>query len=522
MNASQSSFALVPVPGIIIPPRADTKTELKLVKSLSIVEQPVTNKVRPRKSLEPWIPDSVHYFDHQIEGIRFLCKRKSFILADQPGLGKTLTALTVFAVDVIQDWYHTCIVVCPATLKANWVDEIQKFTRFPYTVLTGNYNERLMQLVEFFSAPKPKILIVNYEQVTSHLAAFNAFAFDVAIFDEAHYLKNSKAQRTKACMDLYSKRSFMLTGTPMLGHVTDLWTLLHRADPIAWPKFYSYVNRYVVWGGYKSKQVIGVKNERELTEKLHKYQLRRLKKDVLGIPDIQIIEKKIDLLPQQLKLYKQVIEELTIPDPTTATPVEIENALTKFLRLKQICGSTEPFTGIDHSAKMDLACEEDEELLENNCKIVVWTQFRSIQACYLRRMEKLGVPLFQINGDVKDIQRPDVVKKWTATKEAGVLVCTIQTAGIGLNMTASRHSSFLDELFVPGLNQQAIDRQHRIGSSMTQPVQVRKYIARNTIESRIQQILRMKTNLSDLIVESDTGWKKKLLKLMREDAEQQP
>jgi SNF2 family DNA or RNA helicase len=95
----------------------------------------------------------------------------------------------------------------------------------------------------------------------------------------------------------------------------------------------------------------------------------------------------------------------------------------------------------------------------------------------------------------------------------------LQVAGIGLNMTAAHHGAFLDELFVPGLNQQAIDRLHRIGASETQPVQIRKYICRNTIENRVQQILRTKSKLFGEIVESDPHWKRKLYKaLMEEDS----
>ena len=102
------------------------------------------------------------------------------------------------------------------------------------------------------------------------------------------------------------------------------------------------------------------------------------------------------------------------------------------------------------------------------------------------------------------------------TEEPGVIVCMLQVAGIGLNMTAARHAAFLDKLFVPGLNQQAIDRLHRIGASETQPVQVREYLARNTIENRVNQILRTKSKIFGEIVETDPNWKKKLLEALLE------
>jgi SNF2 family DNA or RNA helicase len=474
--------------------------------------------VAARKSLEPWIKDEVKYYPHQIDGVRELARRKSFLLGDDMGLGKSLQAMTVFAVDVVRDWAKTCIVVAPAGLKGNWVDEIEKFTGFPYVLLDGTPAERNQQLIDFVSIEGPKILVVNYEQVIAHLAALDKLNFDVAIFDEAHYLKNPKAKRTQACLSMYSRRSFMLTGTPMLNHVNELWSILHRIDPVAYPKYWPFVNRYAVFGGWKDKQIVGVKNEKELTERLQGVMLRRLKKDVLDLPDVQIIERRVDLHAEQRKLYDEVVNEMRLPRFDEAEPDDIENALTKFLRLKQICGTTLPFNGQDISSKMDLALADDTELLENGHRVVVFTQFRDVQACYSKRLAGgLSVPVFELHGDVPKTDRSNIVKEWGMTKEPGVIVCMLQVAGLGLNMVQAQHGAFLDELFVPGLNQQAIDRLHRIGQSTTQSVQIRKYICRNTIENRVQQILRTKSKLFGEIVETDPDWKRKLYRALMED-----
>lgn len=467
-----------------------------------------------RKSLEPWIPDSIEYYIHQVKGIRKLARMKSFILADDMGLGKTLQALTVFAIDVYQEWHQTMLVVCPATLKENWADEIGEFTTFPYVVLNGPPKVRNEQLLNFMALAGPKILVVNYEQVIAHYDILEAIAFDIVCFDEAHYLKNHKAKRTKACLELFSRRSFLLTGTPMLNHVNELWPLLHRIDPPAYPKYWQFVNRFAVFGGFKDKQIVGVKNEKELHERLQKVQVRRLKKDVLDLPDVQYIERRVDLLPEQKKLYDEVIDELRLPQPD-GEMTDIENALTKFLRLKQICGTTFPFTGEDHSSKLDLAIEDSTEFLTNGHKIVVFTQFRDVLSCYANRLDT-AIPIWQVHGGIPQSDRQPTVKRWAESKEPGVLVCMLQVAGIGLNMTASRHGQFLDELFVPGLNRQAVDRMHRIGADLTQPVQIWNYICRNTIENRIRQILRVKTKLFGEIVEHDPEWKRKLIAELRE------
>lgn len=471
----------------------------------------------PRGTLEPYIKDEVEYYPHQIEGIRHLARRKSFLLADDMGLGKSLQALTVFAIDVYRGWVSTCLVVCPVTLKGNWADEIEKFTRMPSVTLEGDEVERNKQILQFMAIQGPKILIVNYEQVIAHRAALDALNFDVAIFDEAHFLKNPTAKRTEACLDVYSRRSFMLTGTPMLNHVNELWCILHRIDPRRFGNYYSFVNRYCVFGGYKGKQIIGVKNEAELTEILNSYMLRRLKKDVLDLPEVQITERRVNLSPEQQVLYDQVVENMKITRFDLGKDDDIENALTKFLRLKEVCGTTYKFTGTDVSSKLDLAVADDLELLENGNRVVIFTQFRDMQQCYAERLcKEIDAPIYFLNGDVPKPDRQPTVKEWGMTQEPGVLVCMLQVAGIGLNMTAARHASFLDKLFVPGLNQQAIDRLHRIGASETQPVQVREYIARGTIENRVNQILRVKSKIFGEIVETDPQWKKKLVQALLE------
>ena len=480
---------------------------------------PVMVGVPARKSLEPWIRDEITYYPHQIDGVRTLSKWKNFLCADDMGLGKSLEAITVFAIDVCKGWYSTAIIVCPVTLKQNWGDELEKFTRFPFVVLDGTPTVRIQQLREFQLIDGPKVLIVNYEQVIAHAGLLNAIAFDIAIFDEAHYLKNPKAKRTKACLTLFSKRSFLLTGTPMLNHVNELWPLLHRIDPLRWPNYYQFVNRFAVFGGWKNKQIIGVKNEKELTEKLQAYMLRRIKSEVLDLPDVQYIERRVDLSPEQRKLYNQMIDEMTHPMIDSADEKEIENVLTRFLRLKQVCGTTYPFTGIDVSTKLDLAVEDCMELVNNGHRVVVFTQFRDVLSCFADRLPDT-IPVFKLHGDVAADERQTVVKEWSGTSKAGVIVCMLQVAGVGLNMVASRHALFLDKLFVPGLNRQAVDRIHRIGQDTTQQVQVFEYVCRNTIENRINAILRTKTKLFGDIVESDPDWKRKLLKAILEEEEE--
>ncbi len=484
-----------------------------------------------RKSLQPWLFDSVEYYNHQLDGIRQMARMRNCLLADDMGLGKSLQALTVACIDITREWASKVIIIAPATLKGNWADEIEKFTTLPYLVLgqeedkkkPGHFKklgpkERDKQLLEFSIWEGPKILVVNYEQLIPHLQAINALRFDICIYDEAHYMKNYKAKRTKAALALEGNRHLLLTGTPMLNHIDELWPLLHKIDPERYRKRWSFVQRYAVWGGYENRQIIGVKNEKELTERLKSVMIRRLKKDVLDLPEVQIIQRRVDLHPEQQRLYDDAIEKMEIEMVGLDDPSEIENALTKFLRLKQICGTTLAFTGQDVSSKLDLAVEDAIEQLDNGRKLVVFTQFRDVLEAFCDRLDRTrpDFDVWELHGDVPNQDRQPIVSMWAAHDKPAVLAGMLQVSGIGLNMTAARHVFFLDKLFVPGLNQQAIDRLHRIGADVTQPVQVFEYICRNTIENRVEAILRTKKKLFNNIVE-DSDFKRKLIRALMED-----
>lgn len=492
-----------------------------------------TDQVRDgvRKSMEPFLKDEVQFYDHQITGVRQMMTMRNFLLADDMGLGKSLQAITVAAGDVIrkydngQRWAEKIMVVAPVNLKANWSDEFDKFTGIPHMIFGQTIDpknpERLKalgpakreeQLDEFAAMSGPRVLIVNYEQVAKHVVQFNTIGFDILIVDEAHYLKNPQAQRTKACHKIRANRKFLLTGTPMLNQVHELWSLLHMIDPAGYPKFWTFKNRYCVFGGFQDKQIIGVKNEKELQERLNKVMIRRLKKDVLDLPEVQYIIKKVDLSAGQQKLYDKVISEMEIPLAGQADPSEIENALTKLLRLKQICGTTMAFTGVDDSAKLDVAVEDAIELILNGNRIVVFTQFRDVQEAFCQRLDKMlpDAPIWELHGGIKIHERQPYVNQWSKSPKAGALVCMLQVAGIGLNMTAARHGLFLDKLWTPGLNQQAVDRMHRIGASETQPVQILEYHMKGTIETRVEQVLKTKNKLFGTIV-NDADFKQKLL-----------
>lgn len=477
-----------------------------------------------RKSLEPFLKDSVEYYQHQVDGVRWAARHRNFLLADEMGLGKSLQALTVFAIDVKIGKGDTLLVVCPVTLRRNWADEIEKFTGMSYTLFgqaphpskptklkTLTKLERMEQLRAFKLAEGPKVLIANYEQIVAHVGEMTGY-FHMVIFDEAHSIKNPEAQRTKASHRLKPARNAMLTGTPVLNRVDELWSLLHLIDPLRFNNYKRFRNRYCVFGGYGGKQIVGAKNTSELNKILADVMIRRLKKDHLTLPEPNIMQVKVDLHPEQEKLYDSVAEELLLPDEN-GDPQEIKNAMVKVLRLKQICGSPAAVGGDDNSYKLDLAVDRALEVLDSGERLVVFTQFIPILELFADRMAKVwdDDAIFRLSGPrVPKDRRTEYVKHWGSYHKPSLLVCMFQVAGVGLNMTQARTAFRLDKLFVPGLNQQAIDRLHRIGQQEVQPIEVYDFITRNTYEEKIEQINRSKNKVIDSVVEDSAAFAKLL------------
>lgn len=495
-----------------------------------------TAVAQKRKSLEPFLKDEVEYYKHQTDGIRKMINMKNFLLADDMGLGKSLQALTAFAIDVKMGKASTCLIVCPVTLRDNWAEEISKFTRMPYELfgeephptrknetrrITGA--KRNAQLLEWMHKKHgPRFLICNYEQLTSeiHKDAFRSFPFDTVIFDEAHYLKNPDSKRTKAALTIPSTRSFMLTGTPMLNQVNELWSLLHRIDPQKFPRYWSFVNRYCVFGGYEGRQIVGTKNEKELVSVLGEVMIRRLKNDVLNRDAPNYVKLHVGLSAEQQSLYDSVADELLLPPGAQAGLVipapeeEIQNALTKFLRLKQICGTPYAIDPSypDSSFKLDRAVEVVKEFADKNEKMIVFTQFRGVLDAFNQRLHKAKTgPVFQLHGGVRQKDRQPTVAEWSGVNGHATIACMTQVAGVGLNMVAASTILFIDKLFVPGLNKQAVDRADRIGQD--KPVQVIELIARNTVEHRVEEILAEKSKVFGEIVEGSVGMGKLLTAL---------
>lgn len=476
-----------------------------------------------RGSLEPWIKDDVEFYQHQVEGVKWGKSMKSGLLADDMGLGKSLQTLAIFGM-MMWTWKRkyqksgSLLVVVPVNLKDNWEAEVIKFTGLNYVKLEGTPAKRLKLLAEFEALPKPKVLIVNYEQVEPHVPQLNKFAFDMIAADEAHALKNPTSKRTKAFSKLRAGRKFFLTGTPLLNNVHELWFMLDQISPQQWGNYWQFQQRYCVMGGFKNKQIVGTKNVKELTRKLNQIMLRRLKEDVLDLPPVVYTERLVHLTPLQKKMYNTLVDEDKLDTGSIDGPTKVQHDMTKFLRLTQICGTTAVLheSGVDESGKLDRAMEDAIEIVSSGNKLIVFSQSRGVLDAYHKRLDaefgdkkkypvdKFGtIPIFEINGDMPQKIRQPMITIWSEHEGPSIVLGIIKVIGVGLNMTAARYGQFLDKEFTPALNQQAVDRMNRIGADLVHSVNILEYRTLNTVEYRVKIINKTKKKTNSIVIEND-------------------
>lgn len=504
---------------------------------------------RLQRKLDNWIPRSKYEPTRSIVSIepshveeatciRVDHPRHLFLTRDFIVTHNTVQMLATFCVHVKAGRASTMIVVCPNPLKKNWSNEIKKFTRIQHVVIPGGTAtpvKRQMLLDEFKEMVGPKILIINYDQVPNFLDQINAEFFDVAVWDEAHMLKDPTNKRSGWNRQIYSRYSFMLTGSPMPNNVGELWTMLDRVSPGEWGSYKQFVNMYAI---KRNKDIVGTKNKQRLRKRLAQVMLRRKKEDHLDLPDVQYIDRVVGITPKQRKLYERARDDLMI-EMSNAPDEEIANDAVKFARLLQICGTTfcvDPET--DSSEKLDLAVADAVDLVNEGHHIVVFTRWRPVQEAFVARMRKAlkptidafgekvpPAPVRVINGDVDSddrvnrhgevtaLGRESIKTEWEQDRP-GVLCCTYQAAGVGLNMTKARHGLLLDKLYTPGLNKQAVDRMHRIGADRSQPVQILQYYVADTVEHRVHTILQLKQKTTDDVIEMSVAEKAMFLAVM--------
>jgi len=310
----------------------------------------------------------------------------------------------------------------------------------------------------------------------------------------AHNCKNPSSQQGKGILKIQPECRIAMTGTPLMNQPMDLYIILKW---LGYEKnaFYKFKNHYCVMGGYGGYEVVGYKNLDELQERLNDIMLRRLKDEVLDLPEKTYIDEYVDMTPKQAVIYKEVTSDVqnNIDNIKTAP-----NPLAELIRMRQATGYTGILsTKVQESAKLDRMEELVEEAVENGQQVVIfsnWTQMTDVVWARLHKNYRVSV----ITGNTKDVDRQDNVNEFQ-TGASQIIVGTIGAMGTGLTLTAGTVEIFLDEPWNKALYDQATDRCHRVGQKHN--VTIYNLMCKNTIDERIHELVQKKGAMSDALVD---------------------
>lgn len=418
--------------------------------------------------------------NHQKEAIEKLVGNDKFILADDMGLGKTTS--TVIA--ALEAGIKKVLIVCPASLKINWKREI------------ANYTDRSVSIIEGKIWESADFVIINYDilknfhdpQDRKNSVILNE-GFDLIVADEAHYIQNTQAARTKIANDIINKvgKVWLLTGTPMTSRPMNYYNLLNLVEsPVAF-NWMGYVRRYCngyqfTVGRKKIWNVQGASNLEELRDRTKPQVLRRLKEEILDLPD------KI-ITPIYLKLKSRDYEELMGEYYRWFDQSNESGSLTvqfsKLMKVRQVIAEE----------KIKNTCEIAENIVEQGKKVIIFTNFTDT----LNQItEHFGKSAVKLDGSMSKQERQKAVDRFQEDEKIQVFVGNIKAAGVGITLTAAEAVIMNDLSFVPSDHSQAEDRAYRYGQKNN--VLVYYPIFENTIESIIYDILQNKKNIFEIVM----------------------
>jgi SWI/SNF-related matrix-associated actin-dependent regulator 1 of chromatin subfamily A len=412
--------------------------------------------------------------EHQKEAIQKLVENKKFILADDMGLGKTTSTI----IAALETESKKILIICPATLKINWKREIENYTDRPIFISEGKQ----------FST-EHDFVIVNYDIMKNFHdpkkkdeSLILMSKFDLVIIDEAHYIKNAQAQRTKLINDITKSvdRLWLLTGTPMTSRPIDYFNLLSLIDSPVAKNWMAYVIRYC--SGFQFKvgprkiwNVQGASNLEELRDRTAGLTLRRLKENVLDLPD------KI-ITPVYLRLKSKVYEEVMgdYYNWYEKNPEESKSLTVQFTKLTKV-------RQIIADEKITQTIEIAENIIEQDKKVIIFCNFTD---SLNKITEHFGKAAVKLDGSMSKVERQFSVDQFQENDKIKVFVGNIKAAGVGITLTSAEAVIFNDLSFLPSDHAQAEDRAYRYGQKNN--VLVYYPIFENTIEGIIYDILHNK------------------------------
>jgi len=462
-------------------------------KMAEIRRDPANHPLRTSLLKIPLLP-------YQLDGIAFAAGAGRAVLADEMGLGKTIQGVGAAEILARDAEVKKVLVICPASLKSQWRNEIHRFCDRDVQLVGGAARDRSGQYANdcFFT-------ICNYEQVLRDILAIERVKWDLIVLDEGQRIKNWAAKTTAVVKSLKSRFALVLSGTPLENRLDDLYSVVQFIDDRRLGPGFRFFNKYRMVD--EKGKVLGYKNLAELRETLKPVLLRRTRDSVkLELPPRTVEIVRIASTDEQLELHgthmqivasivqKKYISEMDLLRLQRALLMCRMAADSTFLVNKQAPG---------YSTKLEHLDELLERLFEEqDRKVVLFSEWTTMLELIEPLVEKRGLDFVRLDGSVPQKQRQERVHKFQTDAECKLFLTT-NAGSVGLNLQAANTVINVDLPWNPAVLEQRIARAHRMGQ--TQSVQVYVLVSDGTIEENLLATIAAKKDLAlaALDVESD-------------------
>lgn len=432
------------------------------------------------------------------------------ILADDMGLGKTIQALAYVEYFKSQQQSVKALVVCPTTLMFNWENEIQKFTpSLTHHVHHGGARDQSILLNEDVD-----IFITTYGTLRSDIRYFKEIRFDYIILDESQAIKNPASKIAKAVTLLKATHKLCLSGTPLQNNTFDLYAQMNFLNPGMLGSMEFFKQEFAI-----PIDKLGIKENKEhLRKLLFPFILRRTKEQVAR----DLPEKHEQIVYCEMGREQRTIYDAYRNEIRSKILGEVESQgvgksqlsiLQGLMKLRQICDSpailNEEKKFPNYSAKLD---ELTREIAENigDHKALIFSQFLGMLALIKGSLQEMGINFEYFDGSTSASERERAIKHFQDDKDCRVFLISLKAGGVGLNLTSADYVYIIDPWWNPTVEQQAIDRTHRIGQ--TKNIFAYRMICTDTVEDKILQLQEKKKALAADLITDDTGFVKSLTK----------
>ncbi len=410
-------------------------------------------------------------FGYQLDGIAFLYPRHEAVLADEMGLGKTMQAITAIRLLTHHGQLRRVLLICPKPLVGNWRREFALWApELPVTTVEGGASRRQW----LWRMGRDLVTIANYEAVVRDHAEIcdPANRYDLVLLDESQRIKNLASTTNEVVRTISRRRSWALTGTPIENGIEDLVGIFEFVAP---------------------GQVNAQMKPRTISRAVADYVLRRTKEQVLpDLPPKIYRDAEVELSPEQTESYRLAEDEGVVRLREMKHELTITHVFELVLRLKQIC-NFDPTTGA--SSKLERLEADLEECAVSGRKAIVFSQWVQTLAELAGRLARFGPA--EYHGQIPSRGRDAAIERFRDDPGCHVMLMTYGAGSVGLNLQFASYVFLFDRWWNPAVEDQAINRAHRIG--VQRSVTVTRFLAAGTIEQRINEVLQRKRELFDSV-----------------------